>query len=52
MTELGRPYNPRDREGERSITMVSAKDLAPFADRSGGVQLDDREGGLGALLPV
>src|SRR2546427_9262531 len=45
MTELGRPFDPADPNGDRTSTvMMKTSDLLPLADTSGGVQLADREG--------
>jgi predicted RNA-binding Zn-ribbon protein involved in translation (DUF1610 family) len=45
MTELGRPFDPADPDGDRSsIVMMKTSDLLPLVDTSGGVQLADREG--------
>jgi predicted RNA-binding Zn-ribbon protein involved in translation (DUF1610 family) len=45
MSELGKPYDPRDRNEERTVTTtMRTSDLMPLVDTSGGVQLADREG--------
>src|SRR2546427_13300834 len=45
MTEIGRPYDPRDPDEERTFTTMSpTRDLMPLIDTFGGIQLADREG--------
>lgn len=44
MTEPGHPYDPKNPDGEPIVSFVKVRDLLPYVDTSGGVQLEDREG--------
>ena len=45
MPRPGHPYRPEDPYEDRSVTMrMSAEQLRPLVDLSGGVQLADRQG--------